>query len=129
MKKREQSILIIDDRKAHLSMLKYSVSQLYPKTRITSIHETQDLDTKVQCLLDAGLTCIICDYDLGSCTALDVFKQIPAEKRPPFIVVTSHNDPAIKDMCTQSGVHGFLEKCSDPEAFQDALGASLAPYQ
>ena len=55
--------------------------------------------------------CVILDYQMPGLTGLDVQRQLAiAQIRVPIIVVTAHDQPALREQCLADGAVGYLAK-------------------
>jgi FixJ family two-component response regulator len=55
--------------------------------------------------------CLILDYQMAGLTGRDVQRQLTlAQTRLPIIVVTAHDQPALREQCLADGAIAFLAK-------------------
>ena len=55
--------------------------------------------------------CVILDYQMPGLTGRDVQRQLAiAQIRLPIIVITAHDQPALREQCLADGAVGYLAK-------------------
>jgi FixJ family two-component response regulator len=55
--------------------------------------------------------CVILDYQMPGLTGRDVQRQLAvAQIRVPIIVITAHDQPALREQCLADGAVGYLAK-------------------
>jgi FixJ family two-component response regulator len=55
--------------------------------------------------------CVILDYQMPGLTGRDVQRQLAvAQVRLPIIVITAHDQPALREQCLADGAVGYLAK-------------------
>ena len=74
-----------------------------------------DVFASGQEFLDAAPTrhyeCVILDYQMPGLTGRDVQRQLAlAQLRVPIIVVTAHDQPALREQCLADGAIAYLAK-------------------
>ena len=76
--------------------------------------------------------CVILDYQMPGLTGRDVQRQLTVAKIPlPIIVVTAHDQPALREQCLADGAVAYLAKPLQRERLvgliNDAIGLRSAP--
>lgn len=70
--------------------------------------------------------CAILDYQMPGMTARDVQRQLAlAQIRLPIIVVTGHDQPALREQCLADGAVAYLTKPLQRERLVDLIHAAL----
>jgi FixJ family two-component response regulator len=70
--------------------------------------------------------CVVLDYQMPGVNGRDLQRQLTrARLRLPIIVITAHDQPALREQCLADGAAGYLAKPLERErlvgAIQDAL--------
>jgi FixJ family two-component response regulator len=76
--------------------------------------------------------CVILDYQMPGLTGRDVHRQLTVAKIPlPVIVVTAHDQPALREQCLADGAVAYLAKPLQRERLvsliNDAIRLRSAP--
>ena len=70
--------------------------------------------------------CVILDFQMPVLTARDVQRQLAvAELRIPVIIVTAHDQPAIREQCLADGAAAYLAKPLHREDLITAIGTAI----
>jgi FixJ family two-component response regulator len=74
-----------------------------------------------------GVACLIADVRMPGMTGLELFEALAASgDAVPTILVTAHDDEAVRRRAHEAGVHCYLTKPFSPEELCDCIRSALA---
>ena len=70
--------------------------------------------------------CVVLDYQMPGLTGRDVQRQLTlAQMRVPIIVVTAHDQPALREQCLADGAVAYLSKPLQRERLVDLINDAV----
>jgi DNA-binding NarL/FixJ family response regulator len=117
------TLLLIDDDKQWLSLVEELLAETAPDFNVVT---ATSLVTGRQQFTEAAFDCVVCDYQLGDGTGLELLSEV-RESHPelPFVLVTSRGDESVAADAISQGVTDYLPKELIREDFDDPAESVL----
>ncbi len=119
------TVLVADDAAPVAALL----SELLTEAGARVVGTAADGEQALRLFEQAAPDAVVLDIEMPRVNGLEVLKAIrarPGGRRPLVIVMTTHGEPALRDMCLAAGADHFLEKGSEFERLLDIVPAYTA---
>jgi FixJ family two-component response regulator len=74
--------------------------------------------------------CVVLDYQMPGLTGRDVQRQLAAARiRLPIIVVTAHDQPALREQCLADGAVAYISKPLQRERLLSVIDDAIRPVR
>lgn len=119
-----KQVLIIDDEPEVRRALAY----LFAKQGWSTLELSNAKDAQAK-ILQTRPHLVICDVRMPGKSGLELFKEIDAVERPPFIFISAHADVAMAVGAMQQGAYTFFEKPYEPKRLLHAANNAAEQYK
>lgn len=105
----EIQVLLVDDDQTWTS----STAEILERQRDHFvIHTATDLEAAKRIYRDQAVDCIVCDYDLGSQTGLELLSTVRSSDDMPFILITGQGSESVASDAISKRVTDYIPKRS-----------------
>ena len=125
--KEKLSILIVDDYKTMLKIIRNLLGQL----GFNKVEEATDGAMALQKMQEQHFDLIISDWNMEPMSGLDLLKQTRANdnyRRVPFIMVTAESKPANVIAAKEAGVSNYIVKPFNAATLKEKLVSVLGNF-
>ena len=124
---KNMSILIVDDYKTMLRIIRNLLSQL----GFNNVDEATDGVMAFQKLKEKSFQLVISDWNMVPMTGLELLKKVRADeqlKALPFVMITAESKPDNVIAAKQAGVNNYIVKPFNAETLKGKLTTVLGEF-
>ena len=124
---KEMPVLIVDDYKTMLRIIRNLLSQL----NFTNVHEASDGETALAKLRDGKFGLVISDWNMEPMTGLQLLREVRSDdnlKETPFIMITAESKTENVVAAKEAGVNNYIVKPFNAETLKGKLSSVLGDF-